>query len=921
MELTKAFIPIDEILDKTSGGLDIIKYYYPNADEKNNFAIRKETAASTSLKKDGNIWFLKDFGTDSKRKNAVEIVMENENLDFHKALLFCNEKFCNGNIVNIEFQKAIPDIEVIPAKDTVEFVFNENLSEAELSFLGTDITNDICKKYNVKSVKYYDTTKGKRIKSNEKYFIFCYDFGTWKKLYQPFTQNKEYKYLHFGKRPENFIFGYEQLKNEYYNLRKNAQKRIIQELEDNNDIDKITQEEIEKKTDKELESDLRDLIICAGEKDTLNAIAMGYNAISMNSETSILKKEQFDELKKMSKEVFNIPDIDKTGIKQGFKLALQYIDIITIWLDKELLTKKDYQGKSCKDLTDFIKTFSVQYFQKIKNTSTPLRFWEKTCDTKGNFKGYILNNTAFYNFLIANGFYKYEDKNNKYGYCYVKIENNIVERIEPENIKTTVKDFVNKYLEKYYYPVELRNMFYKSKQAEETSLANLPYITDLDFKTYGKDFDYFFFNNCVWKITKDEITEIKYSDINKNIWKSEIKNKCSFVKKTHAPIFKIDYTNEYQNNNNIDILDKYKIQINDNEFNFMRYLINTSRMYWKKTELTDTEKKEEQLHLINKIYSLGYLMHKYKNPSKAWLVWAMDSRDSDLGKSFGGSGKSICYKSIQYINNNMFFIKGRNPKITQNDFIYDGVNEFTKNILIDDAINNLDFGFFFSEITGHFSINPKNNKPFTLEFEDSPKLTVTTNFALKNSDPSTERRILYTAFSDYYHKKDSDGEYSDTRTPDMEFGKNLFTDFTEIEWNKFYNIMALCLQTFLKFEEKIEPPMMNIEKRNLKSSIGSLFDWFTDYFSDNDNLNNDIVKNEMIKQCVTATSYKNLTSTKFKDKLQAYCKYRSWILNPEFMLTDVKNKRITKTIDYKTCEVFHIYTKSSDNLIPDEMPF
>jgi len=914
-----SFIPQEKILEQTNGGFDVIKHYFPEANTtKKKFKLRDEKTASAILTQKDNIYFVKDFGDTGKAKTAISIVMDNENLDFHNALIFINDKFCSGSVKgNTDFNLPKPVYEEVEKQNNFSFEFNEKLSQVELNFLGKNLEQKTCDKFNLKSVKSYILPSGHKYSSTEKYPIFCYDFGDWKKLYQPLA-DKKYKYLHFGEKPEGFIFGMEQLINYYGNEKKTIKENITLDLGES--ISNYTEEQINKMIDEELAKIQKDTIICSGEKDALNIAQLGYNSLCLNSETATLPKELYADIKHFSKDIYNIPDIDNIGIAMGKKLALQYLDIKTIWLPNSLKHKKDFRGKACKDVTDFLRYFD--FFQTLKSVAIPLRFWDKELDKKNKFKRYIFNNNSFYRFLETNGYKKYSDKTNKQGYIYLKIKNKIVEKIEPEKIKSDVKDFINSYLIKHYKPITLRNMIYKSKQTDEGSLSNLRNSNNLDFNTFGKDYQYFFFNNVAWKITAEEIKETKINEVKQFVWSYDIKDKCKVAKHIKEPMFKVNYTEAYLKDNKVSDLDKYEIKINDKDFNFLKYLENTSKMYWKKgNNISLTEQKEQDLHLINKIYSLGYLAHKYKKSSKAWAVFAMDAKESELGKSFGGSGKSICYTAMEYINK-QFYLDGRNSRLTKNDFLFDGVDEHTFHVLIDDANQYLDFPFFFSRITGKFGVNPKNTKPFTLPFIDSPKIAITSNFTPRNLDPSTERRLLYTAFSDYYHKKDTDGEYKETVTPNGEFGKELFNDFTDAEWNKFYNFMALCVQVYLKFDEKIEPPMENIHKRNLRTAMGEDFlTWANDYFSNNDNLNITISKKIMFDDFVS-TIPKAIGNrqkiNKFKDKIKSYCQYRDFIFNPAD-LTDDTN-RIMKKIENKTVEHFFIEVSGMERQ-DDDMPF
>jgi len=64
--------------------------------------------------------------------------------------------------------------------------------------------------------------------------------------------------------------------------------------------------------------------------------------------------------------------------------------------------------------------------------------------------------------------------------------------------------------------------------------------------------------------------------------------------------------------------------------------------------LTEVEIHEQKLHLINKIFSFGYLLHRYKTQSKAWAVFAMDNIIGEEGESNERSEKSFGYKALRY---------------------------------------------------------------------------------------------------------------------------------------------------------------------------------------------------------------------------------------------------------------------------------
>src|SRR5690606_6153070 len=128
-------------------------------------------------------------------------------------------------------------------------------------------------------------------------------------------------------------------------------------------------------------------------------------------------------------------------------------------------------------------------------------------------------------------------------------------------------------------------------------------------------------------------------------------------------------------------------------------------------------------------------------------------------------------------------------------------------VLVDDCNQHLDYGFFFSWITGDLEVNNKNGLRFVIPFDEVPKMCFSSNFPPNNLDPSLARRLLYIVFSDYYHFSLED-EYKESRSVSDDFdGKSLFKDFDEHQWNSYYNFLAECVSFFLSREEKVNPPM------------------------------------------------------------------------------------------------------------------
>lgn len=329
---------------------------------------------------------------------------------------------------------------------------------------------------------------------------------------------------------------------------------------------------------------------------------------------------------------------------------------------------------------------------------------------------------------------------------------------------------------------------------------------------------------------------------------------------------------------------------------------------------------------MNKIFAVGYNLHRYKSPSRAWAVYAMDNKIGEEGQCNGRSGKSFFLTSLKQFLRTVV-LSGRNPKLMDNNHVFEQVNQHTDFIIVDDCHRYLDTGLFYDSITGGMTVNPKNNHSFYIEFESSPKFAFSTNYVPGNFDSSSDARLIYTVFSDYYHQKTDENDYLETRSIYDDFGKNLFsqTDYTESEWNADLNFFARCLQFYLSTVHsgiKIQPPMGNIMKRKHKADMGDNFEaWANTYFAkDSGNLDRLIVRKKAYDDFkdfakVTNTFWSMQRFTKALKGFAALCPYVQ-TLNPESMRNG--SDRITRKVDGKSEDM--IYLQSVGSTI-DELNF
>ena len=920
------FIEQQDILDATSGGLDIIYSYYPQAkaaQEKadKRFKVRDEKTPSVSLKQlqDGT-WVVTDFGGDQVPRNGIQIAMKEDNLTFREAIVMLAGRYGVGGIKS-EVNK--PDFEKRPATPEEKekdyyFDIKPKLSEQDLKVLGPKVTQEVCDRYGVFSCVSFTYIKNREAlitKATDTYPIFIFDHGDWKKIYQPLNPEKQYRFRYTGEKPKDFVNGLEQLNKAYEDFQAEQLKKMTEEDEG-----------------KELKK-LGEAILCSGERDALNVAGYGYYPIWLNSETADLNPKDYKAITRCVETLYNLPDIDETGKRAAIKLGMKYLDIHHIWLPDSLRNYKDNRGKARKDFLDYIQLYPKIYdFKKLINVAKPLRFWRVDVTKSGLRYNMVTANTRF--FLQSNGFYQIENKNSKTGQMFVKIDGHIVSEIQPKDIKGYLVNFC----EKEYLSNEVLELVLNTNRLSDATLQGLRQI-EIDFTDYEPDAQYLFFRNKVWKVTKNEVIESRPGEVDRFVWEEAVVDHN--VRKLDD-FFKITEDPEHG----------YDIELYKHESKFFNYLVNASRIHWRKEleveldALPEAEREkyikenkftidgkllnadevyEQKLHLINKIFSLGYLLHRYKTQSKAWAVFAMDNILGEEGESNGRSGKSFCYKALRYFMKSVT-LSGRNPKLTDNPHLYDRVTEHTDYLLIDDADIYLNYKFFFDSITGELIVNPKNNQSYEIPFEKSPKFCFTSNHALRNLDTSLIARILYTVFSDYYHEKTENNDYRETRKIRDDFGKDLFGfDYSEAEWNADFNFFAQCIKFYLSVPSprKINPPMGNVTLRNLLAEMGQAFkDWADAYFAadpetaEGPNINTMIPKEDALNDFMIKTNTKGWTTNKFTKSLKAYCRFYGYEYNPKAFQNS--QGRISKKVDGTTKDMVYIQT-SADLIRPEHL--
>ena len=983
------YIDSNKIYEATAQGLTVFQHFFPGidfADQKHFVKCRKdEKTASAKVSLYQGKWRITDFGNQSEVKglNAIAYTMWAESLIYIDALRFIQEVIVRHEVGGGDFRRPQykadynwRDVGPEDKKGEYKFTYKQTFSEHDLKSIGRYVTKELLERFNFKAVEKYEVVSYSKpyskdivhiYKSTDDYPILLLDEGSFKKIYKPHEFDKKYRFSYAGDKPSNYVFGLKQL------------------LTLDNEFVNPETGEYEYNGPEWKKPKVKDLIRCSGESDAMNLASLGFHVYWLNSESAEIDRGAWETLDGICDNHYQLMDLDATGKEMAMKFAHRHINLITIQLPEWLKLKKDWRGNPCKDIKDFIAISGTDEeetngnFVALKHKAFPMKFWTKSVEESKGKKvvNYNINLENYYYFLQSHGFYVTDSPyHRKAGYCYAHINGKVVDLINPENIKKIIKRFTKDWIrsKNMIDEVAILNKINSSNQISENNLQELQEIT-LNFVNHNKSTEYLHFRNSSLRIKKDIIEKVKHQEIpNYILGKLELGTDVVShiidrnINLIPQPAISVEPTPEYallleklkaaktsdeRENINVELagfpeLDRFDVQVNDENYIFTRFLRDLANIHWRKEtedkeKLTVDEQKEQNLLLANLMFVLGYMTSQYKDPGKPWLVFLQDMKISQIGQSSGRSGKSVLCTALSY-SRPRFYIGARRKDITdKTEFLYDGFTKFHNIIEVDDLYEFADFNFFYTQVTGNREVNSKHISKQILPYDTSGKMIVSSNFELQNVDSSTIARILNGAASDYYHEKTKFNDYKESRSPLTKFGRLLFDDFTDEEWTKFFNLMAYCIQLQMRFF-KIQPPMDNLLKRQLRrlmtrgvSKDEEFFIWANHYFvippdprpavaPDNVGYFNVYFKREAafdnFKLTLSSSQSSKYKSNQFKSSLGAWCEYHGYTLNPIHLCTGTnagEDRRIIKKIDEKTTECFFISTLSVQPTEDDEL--
>ena len=387
------------------------------------------------------------------------------------------------------------------------------------------------------------------------------------------------------------------------------------------------------------------------------------------------------------------------------------------------------------------------------------KFW--TISEKGIIS---LLHYEFKEFLEDNGFYKYSPEGSK-SYIFVKVVNNLIDDTSEEEIKDFILNYVRENTE-----VSVYNFFAEKTRYFREEFLNMLDPVDVYFVSDTKDTAYLYYRNCAVCVRKDSIETVDYIDLGGYVWKKQVIQRDFSV-------------------------------IDELECDYKQFVFNVSKG------------EEDRVKTLES--TIGYCLHGFKNLGYCPAVVINDEVISNNPQ--GGTGKGIFVNAIGKMKN-LVTLDGKSFSF-EKSFPYQLISTDTQVLTFDDVKKKFDFERLFSVVTEGITVEKKNRDAFKIPFEASPKIIITTNYAIKGTGNSFERRKWEIEFTNYYSK-----DY----TPEDEFGKLLFSDWDEEEWLSFDNYMISCLQLYLK-KGFIESSFTNLGLRRLiAETVEEFVDWITD---------------------------------------------------------------------------------------------
>lgn len=433
-----------------------------------------------------------------------------------------------------------------------------------------------------------------------------------------------------------------------------------------------------------------------------------------------------------------------------------------------------------------------------------------------------------YAFFTERGYYVYRNGDK---FIPIRIIDNIVRAVLPKELKDEILNFIIDSKEsRHMHQFFLKNI---AKATAHEFIETLP-EKKIEFRKDRKNAMQIYYQNCIVKVTEDKVTTHKYTDLDGYIWESQILSRNYIEPKLFE------------------------------DSDFKKFIFNISNQ--------DKERYKSVCSV------LGFLLHNYKNPAYCPAIILNDEVISNNPE--GGTGKGILIKAVEQFITTVT-IEGKTFSFDKN-FVYQSVNADTKLLSFQDVNKSFDFERLFSVLTDGINVEKKGLQSVHYSFNDTPKVVITTNYAIKGAGNSHFRRRHELEISQYYNKD---------RTPYDEFKKMMFTDWNNEEFHLFDAFMIECCQFYLK-EGLVHQELINLPEKRIIAATSIDFIEFMKGFEFN-TTPRAALYNDFINQFDEYLTQKYFTKQLFSKWVAVYADYKGYECK-DYVYNSIRHYQFTK---------------------------
>lgn len=344
----------------------------------------------------------------------------------------------------------------------------------------------------------------------------------------------------------------------------------------------------------------------------------------------------------------------------------------------------------------------------------------------------------------------YEDDETPAPYMLTTCSNHVLKPISISDLRNYVGQHIDKIKDITERDTIKNAMLNKiSKLITDASIDLFFDIVDHQQQYDDKNTMFFPFKNGIVNVTSKGATITPYEDASGYFWQHEVSN--------HA----------YYASNETSVYDDFVKRISMN------------------ADLTFNEKNEHWFKWI-----IGYLLHRryrLNGNDKRMVILTEHNIDSDVAN--GGSGKNLFLRACENLRPTV--VVGSGSYSSGGTFSFQNMNASTHIYGISDP-KSFKLKDIHEFITGGVWVEKKNKQPY----KAYPRIVGMFNHMPKGGNGSDERRMFVCVFSHFFNDQNKGFEY---------YGRYLFDDFNEHEWNAFYSYMFKCCQIYLATQDA--PPV------------------------------------------------------------------------------------------------------------------